>query len=70
MEALGHLRQGNIQGFNRYAYANNNPYAYVDPDGRNAVAGAVYVALMGSHIVLVIEQIGFDSFNRAKPIDA
>ncbi|WP_344808533.1 RHS repeat-associated core domain-containing protein, partial [Allohahella marinimesophila] len=23
---------------NRYVYANNNPYAYVDPDGRNAVA--------------------------------
>ena len=24
----------NIQSFNRYAYANNNPYLYVDPDGR------------------------------------
>ena len=34
---LGHLSQGNIHGFNRYAYANNNPYAYVDPDGNNAV---------------------------------
>ncbi|WP_241973687.1 RHS repeat-associated core domain-containing protein [Aliidiomarina shirensis] len=31
---LGHLSQGNIQGFNRYAYANNNPYKYVDPDGK------------------------------------
>ena len=27
----------NIQSFNRYAYANNNPYAYVDPDGRAAI---------------------------------
>lgn len=25
----------NIQMFNRYAYANNNPYKYFDPDGRN-----------------------------------
>ena len=24
---------GNVQSFNRYAYANNNPYRYVDPDG-------------------------------------
>ena len=26
---------GNIHSFNRYAYANNNPYKYVDPDGEN-----------------------------------
>ena len=25
---------GNIHSLNRYAYANNNPYKYVDPDGR------------------------------------
>ena len=25
----------NIHSFNRYAYANNNPYKYTDPDGRN-----------------------------------
>ena len=31
---LGHLNEGNIQGFNRYAYANNNPYKYTDPDGK------------------------------------
>ncbi|WP_444959736.1 polymorphic toxin-type HINT domain-containing protein [Microbulbifer sp. VVAC002] len=31
---LGHLERGNpIQGMNRYAYANNNPYKYNDPDG-------------------------------------
>ena len=26
--------EGNIHSFNRYSYANNNPYKYVDPDGR------------------------------------
>ena len=31
----------NPVSFNRYAYANNNPYAHVDPDGRDAV-GIVY----------------------------
>jgi RHS repeat-associated protein len=32
-----HFVEGNIHSFNRYAYANNNPYAYVDPDGRAPV---------------------------------
>ncbi|WP_228150428.1 RHS repeat-associated core domain-containing protein [Acinetobacter puyangensis] len=26
-------QEDNLHGFNRYAYANNNPYKYVDPDG-------------------------------------
>ncbi|MCR8921914.1 hypothetical protein NO559_03975 [Dasania sp. GY-MA-18] len=25
----------NVHNFNRYAYANNNPYLYIDPDGRD-----------------------------------
>ena len=33
---LGHVNRGNnpAHGFNRYAYANNNPYKYTDPDGK------------------------------------
>ena len=37
--------------FNRYAYVNNNPYKYVDPDGRNwalAGRGAILGAELGS----------------------
>ncbi|MBR9908485.1 MAG: hypothetical protein GYB30_10630 [Gammaproteobacteria bacterium] len=30
-----------VHSFNRYAYANNNPYKYIDPDGKQA-----YVAYM------------------------
>lgn len=31
-----HISRGNLQGFNSYAYANNNPYKFVDPDGKYA----------------------------------
>jgi RHS repeat-associated protein len=36
------VKEGNLHSFNRYAYANNNPYGYVDPDGREGV-GAAFV---------------------------
>lgn len=35
------FQEGNTHSFNRYAYANNNPYKYVDPDGRHPVIFAV-----------------------------
>ena len=30
-----HFDENNLHSFNRYAYANNNPYRYVGPDGRS-----------------------------------
>jgi RHS repeat-associated protein len=35
----------NIQTFNRYAYGNNNPYKYVDPDGRAAETALDLISL-------------------------
>ncbi len=55
----------NVGGnFNRYWYANNNPYKFVDPDGRfgHIVAGAVVGALIGGGIEAV-KQIRSGRFN-------
>ena len=50
--------------FNRYWYANNNPYRFTDPDGRNATA-----ALGG----LIVESVNFlqgEGFNGAQVLGA
>ena len=38
---------GSGHGFNRYAYANNNPYKYVDPDGHSPIDVAFLVFDLG-----------------------
>lgn len=60
----------NLHSFNRYAYANNNPYKYVDPDGRYAflIVPALYaLAAMTAAVTVngVIKggQAGSNNFN-------
>ncbi|MDO6424743.1 RHS repeat-associated core domain-containing protein [Saccharophagus degradans] len=37
---MGHLNgEQGVQGFNRFAYVNSNPYKYTDPDGRKVELG-------------------------------
>ena len=42
-----------LHALNRYAYANNNPYGYVDPDGRNPLALFAAVAVVLIAIVII-----------------
>ena len=43
------FQEGNIHSFNRYAYANNNPYRYVDPNGESPILaeGILVAAAVG-----------------------
>ena len=49
---------GSVHGFNRYAYANNNPYKYVDPDGHNPIDVAFLVWDLGKLGVAVYSGVG------------
>ncbi|MGO1691854.1 MAG: RHS repeat domain-containing protein [Marinobacter sp.] len=57
-------QESNIHSFNRYAYASNNPYAYVDRDGRNAVAA------FGGLIVESANAIRGKGFNGSRVLGA
>mgnify|MGYP006396260239 FL=1 len=78
VDALSHLTtQNGIHGFNRYAYANNNPYTYTDPSGmaselkvkiqfKVAINGSITTqnsTLTGTKIPLTNEQLGNASTN-------
>lgn len=51
VDILGHMRRSNqTMGFNRYAYANNNPYKYVDPTGKAPIEH-MQAAILDSELV-------------------
>lgn len=45
----------NLHSFNRYTYANNNPYKYVDPDGRMPLLLPVFNALLALASALTVD---------------
>jgi RHS repeat-associated protein len=47
------FREDNLHSFNRYAYANNNPYKYVDPDGKDALEISAMFTLAVAMLVSV-----------------
>jgi RHS repeat-associated protein len=69
----------NVHNFNRYAYGNNNPYKFVDPDGNNAttLAGTVIGgsiggppgALVGAVVGSAIGVVGVLVYNEATGSD-
>ncbi|GAB3447364.1 RHS repeat-associated core domain-containing protein [Massilia solisilvae] len=50
-------------GVNRFAYAKNNPYSYLDPNGRNAVLAAAFAT--GTVLVLAAYEYASDPKARA-----
>ena len=58
------FQEGNLHSFNRFAYGNNNPIKYKDPDGNNATLA------LGGLLGETINLISGDGFNGAMILGA
>ena len=68
---LDHAQRGNlIHGFNRYAYANNNPYKYTDPDGELAILAAVPWAYAAIKSALFVGSAGAVAYGASEALNA
>ncbi|MES9851977.1 MAG: RHS repeat-associated core domain-containing protein [Candidatus Thiodiazotropha sp. L084R] len=56
------VNPGNVHSFNRYAYANNNPYKYVDPDGN--------LPFLIPVIIFIAKEVAADQFEKATGLPA
>ncbi|MBK1725139.1 RHS repeat-associated core domain-containing protein [Thiocystis violacea] len=50
--------EGNLQSFNKYAYANNNPYKFVDPDGRASLFANAFMRGLSSDAAMQAAGMG------------
>jgi RHS repeat-associated protein len=57
VDAAG-FAENNLHSFNRYAYGNNNPYRYQDPDGNSPIDIAFLAWDLGSLAVAVYTGVG------------